>query len=132
MFDYFHHFPHRKLSNVLPTPNAPKGIANGKMEALRALPEYRFGSIIDFWRYVIKHLPTVREGVYYEVYRQTHLDCGERIYNRYFTTLEAFVNGHNQIYYQHEVTYDQAGYSFIEEFLENLTEDLLHQILFHE
>lgn len=90
---------------------------------------YGFATIIRLWKYLITELPEIREACFYQIYRQTHTNEGDRIYNRYFSTLEALVHGDNLVYYAHEVGYDCAGYTFLEDFWDLVDEELFHQML---
>lgn len=87
-----------------------------------------FGAILAFWRRLID-VEAFKEAIYYELYRCTHLADGSHQYNRYFSTLEALVTGSNSVYYAHGVPYKHTGYTFLEGFIDALTEDTLQRIL---
>jgi hypothetical protein len=87
-----------------------------------------YTAIIAFWRQIVA-AAAFREAIYYELYRYTHLPDGKQLYNRYFTTLEALVTRSNTEYYPHGVEYTHTGYTFIEDFLDALTEETLQRIL---
>jgi hypothetical protein len=87
-----------------------------------------YKSIRSFWKQLVA-VSTFREAIYYEIYRCTHLADGAHWYNRYFTTLESLVNRSNTAYYPFGVLYKDTGYTFIEDFLDTLSEETLLRIL---
>ena len=87
-----------------------------------------YHEIIKFWK-EINHNSKFKQYIYYEIYRQTHNYNGKRIYNRYFTTLESLVNYNNYIYYPYSISYDDTSYTFIEDFLDSINDDMLYKIL---
>eukprot|EP01039_Chlorochromonas_danica_P006840 gene6840-7560_t len=95
----------------------------------RLLPKHGYQAIVTFWRFIVSDLVFIREAIYYNIYRQTHHENGERYYNRYFSTLESLVHESNTIYYSYEDHYDEKGYMFLEDFLGYLNESILRDIL---
>jgi len=87
-----------------------------------------YHEIIKFWK-DISHISTFKQYIYYEIYRQTHNHNGKRMYNRYFTTLESLVHYNNNIYYPYQISYDDTAYTFIEDFLDSISNDNLCKIL---
>jgi len=87
-----------------------------------------FSSIIKFWRDMVAD-DDIKQAIYYETYRYTHTHEGHHKYDRYFSTLEALVNCSNSVHYPHHVHYKYTKYTFIEDFVYELDEKTLKEIL---
>jgi hypothetical protein len=139
--------------------------ATNTIDSLKTAP-IGFTPIISFWKQIIT-IPEVREALYYEIYRQTHKMNGERLYDRYFSTLEQMVCTGRECYnvpliciknknnkkrkidnnttqntqqnstiqpsqihiYEHDKTYFESGFTFIEDFLDCLNSNILGMVL---
>ena len=87
-----------------------------------------FSHILWFLRQILL-VEEIADSIYYEIYRSTHSCDGSRRYDRYFSTLEMLVTGSRDEYYPHGLTYNQTGYTFIEEFIHCLDSEILENIL---
>lgn len=91
--------------------------------------DFDFDCVVAFWKDIYYSLPDIRERVYDEIYTKTHCAQAERVYNQYFTTLEALVTGSNSISYPKNLKYALTDHTFVVDFLTILDGQLLHKIL---
>jgi hypothetical protein len=94
------------------------------------VPVLGYDGLIAFWTALVL-VPQVREALFSEIYFKTHAMAGERFYERYFSTVEALVCRGERSYYAHpdEVSYAEAGHTFLEDFLGALNADALREIV---